>query len=64
MSVKVFTAQPFRLWYAEAGVYLDRQPVEVETSVWLEAQIAAGVVCKAEDTEPKPKRGGGKPEEA
>jgi hypothetical protein len=56
MPVKVFTAHPFRLWYAEAEVYIDRQPIEVETSAWLEAQIASGVVCVAEP-EPQPKRG-------
>lgn len=54
MPLKVFTAHPFRLWYAEAGVYIDRQPIEVETSAWLEAQIAAGVVCVVDS---QPQRG-------
>ena len=54
-AMKVFVTKGFPLWYAENNLYITTEPVEVEDSEWLQAQIAAGLVGVVEDSAAKPK---------
>lgn len=50
--MKVYTANKFPLWDAENSVYITETPVEVNTSEWLEAQLAAGVLVEVKEAKP------------
>lgn len=53
--MKVFVTKGFPFWDAENRLYITTEPVEVEDSEWLQAQIAAGLVGVVEDNATNPK---------
>ncbi|WP_274584088.1 hypothetical protein V9W64_10855 [Neisseria leonii] len=60
----VRTTHGFPFWDEHNRVYIDKTPVEVEVTPWLEAQLAAGLVAEAVQTasgtdagKPAPARG-------